>query len=108
MSSETIGQGEPDLKALDEYQMSDESPEKAVAHGPERTRSGLSSPLGHQMVTNESALDRTSADSTLYVTLKCGDYQTILDSPTRQKMGVAEFEAWAPHRGAILFHEPIQ
>ncbi len=30
MSSETIGQGEPDLKALDEYLMSDESPENCM------------------------------------------------------------------------------
>ncbi len=30
MSGETIGQGEPDLKALDEYLMSDESPENCM------------------------------------------------------------------------------
>ncbi len=30
MSDETIGQGEPDLKALDEYLMSDESPENCM------------------------------------------------------------------------------
>ncbi len=30
MSGETIGQGKPDLKALDEYLMSDESPENCM------------------------------------------------------------------------------
>ena len=30
MSDETIGQGEPDLQALDEYLMSDESPENCM------------------------------------------------------------------------------
>ena len=30
MSNETIGQEEPDLKALDEYLMSDESPENCM------------------------------------------------------------------------------
>ncbi len=30
MSDETIGQGEPDLTALDEYLMSDESPDNCM------------------------------------------------------------------------------
>ncbi len=30
VSDETIGQGEPDLKALDEYLMSEESPENCM------------------------------------------------------------------------------
>ena len=41
MSSETIGQGELDLKALDEYLMSDESPVVVITNAPKERSATL-------------------------------------------------------------------